>query len=96
MSRWQIAADINAASCAPAARCRTKRPAPASMKVDEARARLESLGVPIAEFARTHGLPRAAVCDALRGKTKGLRGDAHRAAVLLGLKDGVIEREGGR
>jgi gp16 family phage-associated protein len=30
------------------------------------------------------------VSDLLNGRRKGRRGEAHRAAVLLGIKDGVI------
>ena len=31
------------------------------------------------------------VYDLLNGRTNGARGESHRAAVLLGLKEGVIE-----
>lgn len=44
-------------------------------------------GVNVAELARTHNLPRLVLVDLLRGRAKGLRGQAHRAAILLGLKD---------
>jgi gp16 family phage-associated protein len=30
------------------------------------------------------------VYELLRGRLKGLRGQAHKAAVLLGLKDGIL------
>ncbi|AGZ37595.1 hypothetical protein PVLB_24080 [Pseudomonas sp. VLB120] len=45
----------------------------------------------IAQFSRIHGLNKNLVSDLLNGRIKGLRGEAHRAAVLLGIKDGVIE-----
>jgi gp16 family phage-associated protein len=44
----------------------------------------------ISEFARANGLTRMAVADILRGKTIGRWGAAHNAAVLLGLKRGVV------
>ncbi|MDR1424280.1 MAG: DNA-binding protein [Azoarcus sp.] len=39
-----------------------------------------------ARWARHFGFDRYTVVDLLRGKLKGHRGDAHRAAVALGLK----------
>jgi gp16 family phage-associated protein len=58
---------------------------------DEARKELERRGISIAEFSRAHGLNPNLVSDLLAGRKKGLRGEAHRAAVLLGIKDGVID-----
>ncbi|MDR7053745.1 gp16 family phage-associated protein [Pseudomonas koreensis] len=46
----------------------------------------------IAEFSRKNGLNKNLVSDLLNGRIKGRRGEAHRAAVLLGIKDGVIEQ----
>ncbi|CAE6926166.1 hypothetical protein R69927_06857 [Paraburkholderia domus] len=40
-----------------------------------------------------HGIPRNIVSGVLQGRLKGKRGHAHNAAVLLGLKDGVVNRE---
>lgn len=48
------------------------------------------LGISINSWAREHGVHHQIVRDLLDGKLKGHRGAAHRAAVLLGLKDGVI------
>lgn len=62
---------------------------------DEVLADFERRGVNVAQWARDRGLTRQAVFAALNGRTKGRRGDAHKAAVLLGIKDGVIESEGG-
>ena len=45
----------------------------------------------ISGWAREHALPRQIVHDLLHGRVKGRRGMAHKAAVLLGLKDGVIK-----
>ncbi|MBR8314681.1 DNA-binding protein [Burkholderia dolosa] len=48
-------------------------------------------GKTIKAWAKEHGLHPATVAEVLAGRKKCLRGDAHKAAVLLGLKDGVIE-----
>lgn len=47
-------------------------------------------GVPIATWARTHGVEPMCVHDLLRGKSAGRRGASHRAALLLGLKEGKV------
>ena len=60
-----------------------------------ARADLERRGISVAEFARAHGLSYGTVYKVLTGEKKGRRGAAHRAAVLLGLKAGVIEADHG-
>ncbi len=57
---------------------------------EQARAALDRNGVSIAEFCRKYELNRNMVSDLLNGRKKGRRGEAHRAAVLLGIKDGVI------
>lgn len=57
---------------------------------EQAREALLSKGMSIAEFSRVHGLNKNMVSDLLAGRKKGLRGEAHRAAVLLGIKKGVI------
>lgn len=43
-------------------------------------------GVAIAELARHNNLPRLALVDLLRGRLRGHRGQAHSAAIVLGLK----------
>jgi gp16 family phage-associated protein len=53
---------------------------------EQARKWLDEHGVTIAEFARRVNLPRWAVVDALRGRTKGRWGASHQAAVKLGIK----------
>lgn len=53
---------------------------------DEARAWLEDHGVTQAEFARTHNLDYQTVRNVTAGRSKGRYGEAHRAAVLLGIK----------
>lgn len=49
---------------------------------------LNTNGISIAEFARKHGLSRMTVVDLLRGKRVGRRGEAHNAAIALGMKKG--------
>lgn len=58
----------------------------------EVRKDFDQRGVCIAKFARDHHLSPATVYQVLYGKKKGRRGEAHRAAVLLGLKEGVIQQ----
>lgn len=57
----------------------------------EVRADFERRGKTIRQFAREIGVNDRIVYEVLRGRFKGRRGQAHKAAVLLGLKDGVIE-----
>ncbi|MEW6314742.1 MAG: DNA-binding protein [Pseudomonadota bacterium] len=52
----------------------------------QVRAEFEAHGETVAEWCRRRGLQRMTVVDLLRGKRRGVRGEAHRAAVLLGLK----------
>jgi gp16 family phage-associated protein len=57
---------------------------------EQARAALDREGKSIADFARQNDLNKNLVSDLLNGRKKGKRGEAHRAAVLLGIKDGVV------
>lgn len=50
----------------------------------------EDAGVSISAWAKTHNFKRETVVALLRGRTKGLYGDAHRVAVALGLKSGRV------
>lgn len=63
---------------------------PAPLTPEQARIALDRQGVSIAAFARTHSLNKNLVSDLLNGRKKGRRGEAHRAAVLLGIKEGII------
>lgn len=45
-------------------------------------------GLPVTEWARQHGFRPEAIYSLLAGRTRGSRGQAHRAAVALGLKSG--------
>ena len=55
-----------------------------------ARSKLVAQGLSAADFAKRHDLNPSTVYAVLNGQKKCLRGEAHRAAVLLGIKDGVI------
>lgn len=56
----------------------------------EARAEFRRVGKSISAWASEHGVHRATVYRVLEGKNVGERGNAHKVAVLLGIKDGVI------
>lgn len=58
---------------------------------EQARKKLEDRGESVAEFARANGLNPATTYQVLYGKKKGRRGEAHRAAVALGIKAGVVQ-----
>lgn len=57
----------------------------------EAREDLVRRGKGFAEWARENGFDASAVRQMLSGRGKGLRGEAHRIAVRLGMKDGIEE-----
>lgn len=56
-----------------------------------AKAFLRNHGIFISHWTRDLGLDRIAVINLLRGKSKGYRGNAHLAAVALGLKPDLSE-----
>ena len=56
----------------------------------EARAELARKGISITQWARANDLNQYIVFQVLQGKAKCVRGESHRAAVLLGMKDGEI------
>lgn len=58
----------------------------------EIRADFDKRGVTIADFCRENELSHTTVYQVLSGEKKGRRGEAHRAAVLLGLKEGVVPK----
>lgn len=64
---------------------------PTEQACQEARARLARQGISAKDWAEQHDLSPSTVYAVLNGQKKCLRGEAHRAAVLLGIKDGVIE-----
>ena len=57
----------------------------------EVRAEFDRKGESIADWARKHNLPPQRVYDVLLERNKGVRGEAHKAAVLLGIKEGEIQ-----
>lgn len=57
---------------------------------EDARRELDRKGVTIRKFARNIGVSERIVYGVLQGRFKGRRGQAHKAAVLLGMKDGVV------
>lgn len=57
---------------------------------EEARRELDRKGMSVADWCRTHQVNLFSTYQFLRGRNKGLRGESHRIAVLLGVKDGVI------
>lgn len=59
--------------------------------LDEVRTEFVRKGIPIARWAREHQIPRDIAYAVLSGRCRGSYGAAHRAAVLLGLKDGQIQ-----
>jgi len=63
---------------------------PAPLTPEQARAVLDRKGISIAEFSRQNALNSNLVSDLLNGRKKGRRGEAHRAAVLLGIKVGIV------
>lgn len=55
-----------------------------------ARERLERKGMSAMDFAKQNDIHPSTVYAVLNGQKKCLRGEAHRAAVLLGIKEGVV------
>lgn len=64
------------------------------LSLEEARSRLSRLGKTAADVARELGVPPEIARRVLDGRLKGERGDAHKVAVALGLKDGIILADG--
>jgi gp16 family phage-associated protein len=58
--------------------------------LEEVRAEFDRTGVSVTSWAAEHGIPRNIVQGVLHGRLKCKRGHSHNAAVLLGLKDGVV------
>ena len=63
---------------------------PQLLTAKQARQALDHQGKSIADFAREHSLDEPTVYQLLSGRKKGLRGEAHRAACLLGIKHGNL------
>lgn len=56
----------------------------------DARKELDRKGISVAEWARRNGVDLRTTYQVLYGTKKGRRGEAHRVAVLLGIKEGEI------
>lgn len=59
----------------------------------EAKAEFHRSGKSVTAWAKEHGFSVDLTYMVLAGKRQGLRGESHKIAVLLGIKDGVIEDE---
>ena len=57
---------------------------------EQAKSEIKKNGMTIAKWAMKNGLPPSVVYAVLKGDLQGNYGDSHRAAVLLGMKDGEI------
>lgn len=64
---------------------------PTEQACKEAHDRLARQGLSVKEWAELHQFHPSTVYAVLNGQKKCLRGEAHRAAVLLGIKDGVVK-----
>ena len=72
----------------------TKKPPSSTTQVktpEQVLAHLRECGISVSEWSRTHQISRAIVYRVLSGTNRGLRGQGHRAAVLLGLKAGRLD-----
>lgn len=58
---------------------------------EELRREIALEGISIAEWSRNRGLSPRSVYEVLTGRNKCRLGEGHRIAVLLGLKEGIIE-----
>ncbi|GAB7530176.1 DNA-binding protein [Pseudomonas sp. 3A(2025)] len=56
----------------------------------QAKAWLDQQGKSVQQFARENSVDPATTYQVLAGRKKGRRGEAHKVAVLLGIKVGVI------
>lgn len=64
---------------------------PALKTRSQVRQQFNRIGMSIADWARKHNVDQSLTYQVLRGDKKGNRGEAHRIAVLLGIKDGVVQ-----
>ncbi len=59
--------------------------------LEDARNMFARTGKTIRKWAQEIGVHENTVYEVLAGRKRCLRGDAHKVAVLLGIKDGVID-----
>lgn len=57
---------------------------------DQVRKQFADKGISIASWAVANGFSYNLVLEVLAGRKKGIRGESHRIAVKLGLKEGTI------
>lgn len=62
-------------------------------RCDKALAKFRRTGKSVTSWARENGFCPALVNEILKGERPCHRGKSHKIAVLLGLKDGVIEED---
>jgi len=60
---------------------------------EDVRAWLAHHGISVAQWARDHGFSVRLVHQVLTGQKKGLRGQSHDIAVLLGMKSGALRAD---
>lgn len=58
--------------------------------IEDVKAEMARRGITAAAWARKHSVSPETVRGVLLGRVKGRSGEAHKAAVLLGIKDGEI------
>ncbi|MDH0894670.1 MULTISPECIES: DNA-binding protein [unclassified Pseudomonas] len=63
---------------------------PSEQALSDARAQISKQGLSTKEWAEQHKINASTVYAVLNGQKKCLRGDAHKAAVLLGIKEGTV------
>lgn len=56
----------------------------------QAKAWLEQQGKSVQEFARENSIDPNTTYQILSGRKKGMRGESHKVAVLLGMKNGLL------
>ncbi len=61
---------------------------------ETAHAWIRAHGICISDLARTNQVSRAILVDLLRGQLRGLRGSAHKGAIVLGLKADPVSMPG--
>lgn len=61
---------------------------------EDVRAEFQRKGISIAGWAAAHGFSTNLVFEVLAGRKKCIRGQSHRIAVMLGLKEGEIANPG--
>ena len=60
---------------------------------DDVRTELKRKGISISQWAAANGFSVNMVFEVLAGRKKGVRGQAHRIAVKLGLKEGEVVKD---